>query len=124
MFENGVERTVKEVADELIAQGGARQGILARSVDASDPQMRAATQNTRSRKLYRKVADSRAVAAGGRLFPPAQIKMKIAPFNNVNPASISRLAKSREDWTAQQRIFTYGTKVTLPLIRPLRCSMR
>jgi hypothetical protein len=99
MFENGVERTVKEVADELIAQGGARQGILARSVDASDPQMRAATQNTRSRKLYRKVADSRAVAAGGRLFPPAQIKMKIAPFNNVNPASISRLAKSREDWS-------------------------
>ena len=99
MFENGVERTVKEVADELIAQGGARQGVLARSVDASDPQMRAATRDTRSRKLYRKVADSRVGAAGGRLFPPAQIKMKIAPLDNVNPASISRLAKSREDWS-------------------------
>ena len=90
MFENGVERTVKEVADELIAQGGARQGFLARSIDMSDPQTRAATQESKSRRLYRKVADSQMVAQG---------KMKIAPLNNVNPASVNRLAKSREDWS-------------------------
>lgn len=90
VFENGVERTVKEIADEIIGQGGARQGVLARSIDITDPQVRAATRDSRSRRAYRKVADSQMVAAG---------KMKIAPFNNVNPGSINRLAKSREDWS-------------------------
>ena len=74
VFENGVERTVKEIADELIGQGGARQGVLARSIDITDPQVRAATLDSAPRRLYRKT-----------LGKPA--------------GSLNRLAKSREDWS-------------------------
>lgn len=74
VFENGVERTVKEIADEIIGQGGARQGVLARSIDITDPQVRAATLDSAPRRLYRKT-----------LGKPA--------------GSLDRLAKSREDWS-------------------------
>ena len=74
VFENGVERTVKETADEIIGQGGARQGVLARSIDITDPQVRAATLDSAPRRLYRKT-----------LGKPA--------------GSVNRLAKSREDWS-------------------------
>ena len=74
VFENGVERTVKEIADEIIGQGGARQGVLARSIDITDPQVRAATLDSAPRRLYRKT-----------LGKPA--------------GSVNRLAKSREDWS-------------------------